>query len=77
MASKRGTENIPRDLAIYALRMYSQKTLSEIGETFGIKNYSTVSSAIERAKKALESEGKNQKEFKAIGLRLQKGQRQT
>ena len=77
LASKRGTENIPRDLAIYVLRMYSQKTLSEIGKTFGIKNYSTVSSAIGRAKKTLAAEGEKQKEFKAIGLRLQKGQRQT
>ncbi len=71
LASRRGAANVPRDLAIFALRMYSQKTLSEIGEPFGVKNYSTVSSAIDRAKKVLASEAKVRKEFKAIGLKLQ------
>ena len=48
--SRRGVENVPRDIAIYLSRRYCRKSLTEIGEPFGISNYSTVSSAIERIK---------------------------
>ncbi len=48
--SKRGTENVPRDIAVYLMRIYSNKTLTEIGKYFNIMNYSTVSSIIERVK---------------------------
>ena len=77
LASKRGTTNIPRDLAIYALRLNSRKTLAEIGTDFEIDNYSTVSSAIDRAKKALISDPKVRRNFKSISLKLQKSQQQT
>ncbi len=77
LTSRRGVTNVPRDLAIYTLRMYSRKTLSEIGAAFGIENYSTVSSAIERAQKALGSEVNAKKNFKKISVTLREGQRQT
>lgn len=48
--SRRGTESLPRDIAIYLSRCYSLKTLADIGSAFGIDNYSTVSSAVERLK---------------------------
>ena len=66
LASKRGGTNVPRDLAIHALRLNSRKTLAEIGTAFGIDNYSTVSSAIDRAKKSLASEPKVRRDFKLI-----------
>ena len=59
------------------LRMYSRKTLSEIGVAFGIENYSTVSSAIDRAQKLLDFEVNVQRNFKKISMELGKGQRQT
>ena len=50
MTSRRGSENFPRDIAIYLIRRYSRKTLTEIGAYFRISNYSTVSSAVGRIK---------------------------
>ena len=48
--SKRGTENIPRDVAIYVQRKYCGQTLIELGKDFGMDKYSSVSSAIGRTK---------------------------
>lgn len=50
MTSRRGSENFPRDIAIYLIRRYSRKTLAEIGAYFRISNYSTGSSAVGRIK---------------------------
>ncbi|HIJ89295.1 MAG: transposase [Desulfobulbaceae bacterium] len=47
-ASRRGSENLPRDIAIYLVRRYSRKTLVETGIYFRIGNYSTVSSVVGR-----------------------------
>ena len=44
--SKRGMENLPRDTAVYFLRMYSTETLAGVGRYFNISNYSTVSSIV-------------------------------
>ena len=77
LASRRGVTNIPRDLAIYTLRRYSQKTLSEIGTTFGISNYSTVSTAVERIKKTLEEDPNVRRISDEIIFRIQVSQQQT
>jgi len=45
---RRGKENLPRDLAIYLIRMDTGLTLPKIGKIFGIESYSTVSNSIER-----------------------------
>jgi len=50
MKTRRGKENLPRDTAVYFLRMYSPETLAEVGRYFNISNYSTVSSIVERIK---------------------------
>lgn len=50
LSSRRGTENLPRDIAIYMVRYMCRDTLTEIGRHFGVKNYSTVSSAVGRVK---------------------------
>jgi chromosomal replication initiation ATPase DnaA len=48
--ARRGVSNESRDVAIYLARMLRQQGLREIGEEFGLNNYSSVSSAIERVK---------------------------
>ena len=77
LKSRRGVSNLPRNLAIYTLRMSSQKTLSEIGKTFDIDNYSTVSTAIERVKKVLNNDANVSKLLKKIVHKLQISQEQT
>ena len=47
---RRGVSNEPRDVTIYLARMLRQEGLREIGTEFGLNNYSSVSSAIERVK---------------------------
>jgi chromosomal replication initiation ATPase DnaA len=68
--------NISLDLAFYTLRLYIQKTLSEIGKAFGVDNYSTVSTvstAIERMKKTLDRDPNVRGVLKGIVLKLQVG----
>jgi chromosomal replication initiation ATPase DnaA len=48
--ARRGVSNEPRDVTIYLARMLRQEGLREIGAEFGLNNYSSVSSAIERVK---------------------------
>ena len=48
--SKRGSRNEARDAAIYLSRQLRGSKLTEIGKDFGINNYSTVSTIIERMK---------------------------
>jgi REP element-mobilizing transposase RayT len=50
LTSRRGQENLPRDLAIYLVRVLTRKTMPEIGKHFEISNYSTVGSVIDRMK---------------------------
>jgi REP element-mobilizing transposase RayT len=74
--SRRGTENVPRDVAIYLVRRYSGETLAEIGRHFSIANYSTVSTAVERIKARKGKDRNLLKQIEEIGKRLNKGQRQ-
>jgi REP element-mobilizing transposase RayT len=76
-ASRRGVPNLERDLAVYTLRAHSQRTLAEIGNVVGCANYSTVSSAIQRLQKALNSEPKARRLYKKICSELKVSQRQT
>ncbi len=50
LISKRGSENLPRDIAIYLVRQLCCVTLPIVGKIFEINNYSTVSSAVQRVK---------------------------
>ena len=76
LTSRRGITNIPKDLAIYTLRRYSHKTLSEIGKDFNVNNYSTVSTSIERTKKILDADPHIRRIFDEIVSRLQVSQQQ-
>ncbi|MFO7607352.1 MAG: transposase [Desulfurivibrionaceae bacterium] len=76
-ASRRGKENLPRDVAIYLVRRYCRETLPSVGRYFGIENYSTVSSIIERVKTKLDRDKKLRKSLEGIGRNLNKSQKRT
>jgi len=71
--SRRGTENIPRDVAIYLVRHHSMETLANIGLYFGISNYSTVSSAVHRVKLRLKRDGVLRRQIKRFNKKFVKG----
>jgi chromosomal replication initiation ATPase DnaA len=68
MQSRRGVENVPRDMAIYLTRRYCRKSLVEFGEHFGLSNYSTVSSAVERIKARKNNDRDLRQDLETIGL---------
>lgn len=76
MASRRGQENLPRDLAIYLVRQHSRITLADIGKHFEIDNYSTVSSAVERIKAGRETDSNMRKHLEKIEAEIGKSQQQ-
>lgn len=75
--SKRGTENIARDIAIYLVRRLCCKTLPSVGIEFGINNYSTVSSVVQRVKRRIERDRTLPKELKIIVEKVYKSQKRT
>ncbi len=56
-AVRRGVVNVPKDLAMYVLRVHSQKTLKEIGTVLKCNRYSTVCTAISRFESMMEGDG--------------------
>ncbi len=77
LQSRRGVENVPRDVAIYLTRRYCRMSLAVIGEYFGLSNYSTVSSAVERIKARKNIDPGLRQDLERIELLLVKSQRQT
>ncbi len=77
LTSKRGTENIARDIAIYLVRRLCCKTLPNVGKEFGISNYSTVSSVVQRMKRRIERDKTLPKELKIIEKNINKSQKRT
>jgi len=75
--SRRGIENLPRDIAIYLSRCYCRKTLAEIGGVFAISNESTVSCAVERIKNRNDHDGFLQRDIDALARMIIKSQGQT
>lgn len=75
MAARRGRENLPRDVAVYLSRRHCRKTLTEIGGYFGMSNYSTVSSAVERIKVKKNNNPALSKRIDAIAYRILKSQK--
>ncbi len=72
MRSRRGISNPARDAAIYLIRTLCRMTLPEAGRVFGIKNDSSVSSAVQRAKREMGSGDKMAKTLAAISRELHK-----
>ena len=77
LQSKRGCFNEPRNVAIYLTRRLRNDTLKQIGEQFGIKKYSSVSSVIERTKSLISEDRKLKKKVENLLLQLSKSQEQT
>ena len=77
MLSRRGTENIPREVAIYLQRIYCGQTLAELGNDYDLAGYSGVSSAFERIKSRMLKDRKLKGKVSRIENKLDKGQRET
>jgi len=73
-AVRRGVQNEPRDVAIYLLRTICGEPLMRIGQAFGMTQYSSVSSAIERIKKKRQNDSRFQKRLKEVIESVNKGQ---
>lgn len=77
LASRRGNENQPRDVGIYLVRRLCRMTLPRVGEVFGIENYSSVSSAVQRVNRRLADNERLPKQLDAITKKATKGQKRT
>ncbi len=71
---KRGTENEPRNIAIYLMRSLRGEPLLKIGSEFKLNKHSSVSSVIERIKQKLQKNKKFKKRIEKINTILIKGQ---
>ena len=76
LKSRRGTNNEPRDVAIYLARSYTGKKLEEIGVEFNIDRYSTVSSIVAKIRDRQRVDKSLEKQISQIE-QIFKGQRQT
>jgi len=74
---RRGVVNEPRDMAIYLLRMICGEPLMNIGARFGMKRYSSVSSAVDRVKMKLKRDHKLRKRLNDIIGLVKKSQTET
>jgi len=74
IAMRRGTENEPRDVAIYLLRTVCGEPLMQIGKEFGMTRYSSVSSAVNRIKKKRQNDDKFIERVNALMALAKKGQ---
>ena len=76
--SRRGKGNLPRDVAMYLMRSVSGEALLCIGEAMGIKNYSSVSSAVHRIKNKLSKDKQLEKDIRQMwGMIINKSQTET
>ncbi len=74
LASKRGTENEPRNVAMYLIRKLRGEPLIKIGADFNLGKHSSVNSAIACIRKRIHSNGKLRKRIEKIIDSLTKSQ---
>jgi REP-associated tyrosine transposase len=77
LISKRGTENLPRDIAIFLVRRLCRLTLPREGKEFGINNYSIVSSVVQRVTLRIEKDKYLQREVDDVRKKMLKSQKRT
>lgn len=77
VVSKRGTTNEPRNVAIYLTNKLMGNKLQEIGLEFGINNYSSVSTVIERTKQKAGTDRAFRKRIEKLKMDLMVSQEQT
>jgi hypothetical protein len=75
--SRRGVSNEPRDVAIYLTRLLRKEGLREIGMEFGLNNYSSVSSAVNRVKSMMADNKKFKTKVNEIKRTISKSQTET
>jgi len=75
--TRRGYLNEPRNVAVYLIRHLRNDTLKQVGEQFGIRKYSTVSSIVERVKYEMKADNGLKKRIQDLIENITKGQRQT
>ena len=66
IVAKRGTENEPRNVAIYLMRYLRGEPLLSIGAQFNLHRHSSVSSVLERTRKKLKEDSRFQKRIEII-----------
>jgi len=74
---RRGSSNEARDAAVYLSRQLRGSKLTEIGKEFGINNYSTVSTIIERMRRRITEERRVNKRVGRLMENLKISQQQT
>lgn len=74
---RRGKENLPRDMAMYLMRLLGGEPLLRIGEVMGLDQYSSVSSAVQRVKNKLSVDKQLKRDIGLIKDRIFKGQTET
>jgi len=74
LSSRRGYFNEPRNVAIYLIRRLRGETLKGIGEAFGIKKNSTVSSVVERLNREIRKNKNINKRIETLKDTLTKSQ---
>lgn len=77
LKSKRGTSNVPRNIAIYLARYLRGDSLKDIGREFGIDNYSSVSSIMERMKREISIDPNIKEQVEMAKKRINKSHEQT
>jgi len=77
LVSRRGISNEPRNIAIFLTRNLKGSKLHEIGREFNVRQYSSVSTIIERTKQRAVKDRKFAKRIEQIKLDLKVSQEQT
>ena len=74
---RRGVSNEPRNIAIFLMRNLKGSKLDDIGREFNVRQYSSVSTIIERTKQRAVKDRKFAKRIKQIKHELKVSQEQT
>ena len=72
--SRRGMKNLPRDIAIYLMRLVGGESLLRIGGVMGIRHNSSVSSAVQRIKRRLSTDKQLEKDIQQVVQMILKSQ---
>ena len=75
--TQRGVPNEPRDVAIYLMRLLRQEDLQTIGKNFGLCNYSSVSTVIDRVKSHMDKNRMFRSQVEEIKSKIKKIQTKT
>ena len=77
LSVRRGTENEPRNVAIYMMRFLCGEQLLTIGTEFNLRKHSSVSSVLERTQKRLHKDHRFRKRLKRLERITVKGRTET